>query len=652
MGAILCTPEAPTIVPAGVVKFDEFELDLNRYELVRAGRRLKLEKLPMELLILLVQKDGNLVTRQEIVDRLWGSDVFLDTEHGINTAIRKVRNVLRDDPERPRFVQTVTGKGYRFIAPINLIAHERGNGNHNRTELVPAETTQTYTDAQISSPLPQPHHRVAGVLRKAAMVLVGAIGIAAILVGLNARGVRQRLFARSGEPRIHSLAVLPLESLSADQNQDYFADGMTDELITMLAKYSDLRVISRTSVMQYKKAHRPLREIANELGVDGVLEGSVERSGGRVHINAQLVYAPEERHIWAESYDRPLNDLTNLQSDVAQTIARQVGIVATAVPRPVRRINPEAHDAYLWGRYYWFAFRDEEKIRKYFEKAIELQPDYAAAWSGLADTYLGSAVAGISRPMDVVPRGEAAARKALELDDSLPEAHNSMAAAYFCRWDLKNAEQESARALALNPSFAEGHHLRAYVLQGLNRMDEAVEEERKNVALDPFARPWALVVALLRTRQFDAALTEARLRSQAQPDNADLHLVLSYAYIYKGMDKEAAQEWETSLQLAGDKPSAAAMHQAFARGGMNAVYEWQLADLKKQAAAKYVSYENLAILSAKFSLKRETLHYLEKAYEEHEPKLVKIQSEPDFYFLHADPRYREIVRKMDLAPAW
>ena len=638
-------------MPARLLEFDEFSLDCDRYELLRSGRPVRLEKIPMELLILLVTKDGHLVTRQEIIEHLWGTDVFVDTEHGINTAIRKIRNILRDDPEHPRFVQTIPRKGYRFVATVNVIPQERGNGNHHGRELVPPETAQTQADGQFPSSLPQSHYPV-GRLQKAALVLVGAIGIVVILVGLNVRGVRRRLFAHAGEPRIHALAVLPLESLSADQNQDYFADGMTDELITMLAKYSDLRVISRTSVMQYKKAHRPLREIANELGVDGVLEGSVERSGGRVHINAQLVYAPEERHIWAESYDRPLNDLTNLQSDVAQTIARQVGIVATAVPRPVRRINPEAHDAYLWGRYYWFAFRDEEKIRKYFEKAIELQPDYAAAWSGLADTYLGSAVGGISRPTDVVPRGEAAARKALELDDSLPEAHNSMAAAYFCRWDLKNAEQESARTLALNPSFAEGHHLRAYVLQGLNRMDEAVEEERKTVALDPFARPWALVVALLRTRQFDAALTEARLRSQAQPDNADLHLVLSYAYIYKGMDKEAAQEWETSLQLEGDKPSASAMHEAFARGGMNAVYEWQLADLRKQAAAKYVSYENLAILSAKLSLERETLQYLEKAYEEHEPKLVKIQSEPDFDFLHANPRYRGIVRKMGLAPAW
>lgn len=247
----------PAPLSAEVVKFDEFELDCNRYQLLRAGRRMKLERLPMELLVLLLKKEGHLVTREEIIDRLWGERVFLDTEHGINTAIRKIRNVLRDDPERPRFVQTVTGKGYRFVAPINRIAQERGKENHNRTELVLPETAQTQPDGQVPSPLNQSHHRVSGLVREAALVLVGAIGVVAVLVGLDVRGVRQRLFAHAGSPRIRSLAVLPLENLSADPGQDYFADGMTDELITMLARNSDLRVISRTSTMQYRKVHRP-----------------------------------------------------------------------------------------------------------------------------------------------------------------------------------------------------------------------------------------------------------------------------------------------------------------------------------------------------------------------------------------------------------
>ncbi len=283
--------------------------------------------------------------------------------------------------------------------------------------------------------------------------------------------------------------MLPLENLSGDPAQDYFADGMTDELITILAKNSGLRVISRTSAMQYKKAHRPLPDIARELGVDGILEGSVGRFGGRVHVNVQLVHAPSDTHVWAESYDRDLSDVSALQNELARTIARQVGLTVSVSASPQRRISPEAHDAYLLGRYYWFA-EDYKKSGQYFQKAIDLQPDYAAAWSGLADYYGAIAVTGQARPEAVMPQAEEAARRAVALDDSLPEAHNSLAAIYlFYRWDWERAERESARTVELNPNFAEGHHLRGYVLQTLNRTDEALQEQKKAMELDPFARP-------------------------------------------------------------------------------------------------------------------------------------------------------------------
>lgn len=356
--------------------------------------------------------------------------------------------------------------------------------------------------------------------------------------------------------------------------------------------------------------------------------------------------------MWADSYDGDVGELSALQSELGRTIAQQVGIIISTAPKPQPRINPEAHDAYLLGRYYWFSSDDNEQNRKYFQKAIDLQPDYAAAWSGMADFYLASAVVGESRPAEVVPQGEAAARRALELDDSLPEAHNSMAAAYLCRWDLANAERESARALELSPSFAEGHHLRGYVLQALNRVNEAVEEQRKSMELDPFARPWALVYALMRAHQFDAALHEARLRSQAQPDNASLHQALSEAYRLESLQKEAGQEWETSFQLAGDKESARALHQAFARGGLDAIFEWQLDELRRKAAKKYVSPLDFANLYACLKRKGETLHYLEEAYRERSPWLVRIQSNPDFDFLHSEPRYQALVKGMGLTPAF
>ena len=262
----------------GQIKFDEFSLDRDRYELLRAGRPIKLEKLPMELLILLVEKNGHLVTRQEIIERLWGAGVFLDTEHGVNTAVRKVRHALRDDTEHPRYIQTVTGKGYRFVA-------EKLNGG-------PSSSLGSDQHQVAPQPKTAPGNRrrwwAAAITATALFLLAG------VTLAFNAGGLRDRIFFVRKRPSIHSIAVLPLANLSGDPAQDYYADGMTDELITMLAKNSALRVISRTSAMQYKGARRPVREIAKELGVDGIVEGSVARSANLVHMTVQLIYAPND----------------------------------------------------------------------------------------------------------------------------------------------------------------------------------------------------------------------------------------------------------------------------------------------------------------------------------------------------------------------
>ncbi len=639
----------PAALPAKVVKFDEFELDCNRYQLLRAGRRIKLEKLPMELLILLLEKEGHLVTREEIVDRLWGKDVFLDTEHGINTAIRKIRNVLRDDPETPRFVQTVTGKGYRFVAPIDLIAQESGNGNHNGTELSALETIQTQTDGQVSSPLPRSHYRVRDLLRKAALVLVGATGISAILVGLNVRGMRQRLFAHAEEPRIHSLAVLPLENLSGDPAQEYFADGMTDELITRLAQNQALRVISRTSVMQYKKVHRPLGDVARELGVDGILEGSVERSGNRIHLNVQLIYAPHERHLWAESYDRDLNDVAPLQSELAQTIAREVGLTTTPPSPAALRIRPEAYDAYLLGRYYWFGGK-AVKSREYFQKAIQLQPDYSAAHAGLADSYFLEIVDRPLKPesQESFKKGQQALARALALDDSDAHAHNTMAASsFFLGWDVQAGERESARAIQLNPRDAEAHYVRCWILFALRRADEALREERLSMEIDPRLHPSALGGALLLARQYDAGIAELRARAEVQPEDEDVHKTLSNLYWQKKMYAESVRE----LAKTYVPKSKVELEDAFRRSGAQGAAEWQLAYTKKLQARMYVSPLVLALTAARAGHKEETLRYLEQSYEEHVPWLVFIGSEPDLDFIRSEPRYQAITKKLGLPSA-
>jgi TolB-like protein/DNA-binding winged helix-turn-helix (wHTH) protein len=665
------SPAGALGVPIGIVKFAEFELDGGRYELRRGDRVLKLEKIPMELLTLLAESNGRLVSRDEIVEKIWGKDVFVDTEHGINTAIRKIRQVLGDDPEEPRFVQTVTGKGYRFIAPASSVEdriRDRGNGGKGSGERAPVLTTSFPTaipvgNAEISPPsdngerAPRPVSPAAiPVLSRSrwlgiALALVVLASLTGVLVRLNSSSTGGGLFTRAVKPQIHSLAVLPLENLSGDPNQEYFADGMTDELITMLAKNTGLRVVSRTSVMQYKKVHRPLADVARELGVDGILEGSVGRSGNRVHINAQLIYAPKDMHLWAESYDRDLNDLTSLQSDLAQNIARQVGMTTAAVGRPERHINPDAHDAYLLGRHYWFVSQ-YKKSREYFQKAIDLQPDYAAAWSGVADYYTASAVEGQITQAVAIAQAEPAARKAIELDDSLADAHHAMAAVYyFLRWDWNAAEKESARAVELNPHYSEIHHLRSYLFDSLSRTDESLQEERKAMELDPFARPFALALALLYAHQFDAALQESLTRSEVQHNDATLVWIAGDVYTYKGMQAEGVQEWERALLLWGDKKSAAEMQRAFRRGGFRAVLEWNLSEVQRTATTKYVSPMEFAFCYARLGRKDETIRYLERAYQERTPFLVHLPHDPNFYFVHSDARYQAIINKMGLPPA-
>ena len=507
---------------SSVHKFGEFELDCSRSELRRSGRALKLERIPMDLLILLLERDGQVVSRQEIVERLWGKDVFVDTEHGINTAIRKIRTALGEKIEHPRFIQTLSGKGYRFV-PETLNTNRNGTATAAEKVTPPTEALNPPNTAAIRTKTDE---------RRRSRWLGAAMGlllVAGATVALYVPGLRDRVFARNQIGVIHSIAVLPLANLSGDASQEYFADGMTDELITALAKNRSLRVVSRTSAMQYKGVRRSLRDIARELGVDGILEGSVERSGNRVHMTAQLIYAATDTHIWAESYDRDLNGALSLPDELAQRVVQEAK-VASAPVRPPRYISPEAHDSYLHGRYLWFG-SNNARSREYFEKAIQLQPDYAAAWTGLGDSYAASAVEGEIPPQEAFAKDEAATRKALELDDSLPEAHNSIAAFYlFNAWDWHRAESESARAVELNPNYAEGRHLHSYTLYALNRDDEALQEQKRATEIDPFARPWALGDAYVHHRQYDAAINELRARAEVQPQDGGVQFSLSEVY--------------------------------------------------------------------------------------------------------------------------
>jgi TolB-like protein len=472
--------------------------------------------------------------------------------------------------------------------------------------------------------------------------------LAGTLVAVNAAGLRDRFFPASRAAQIHSIAVIPLANLSGDSSQEYFADGMTDELITSLAKNRNLRVVSRTSVMQYKGVNRPVRDIAHELGVDGILEGSIERSGHRVHMTVQLIYAPTDTHLWAQSYNRDETQALSLPEELSQIVAKEVKVATSLSPVP-RYISPDAHDAYLHGRYFWFTF-DTAQTLPYFEKAIQLQPDYAAAWAGLSDTY--AIQADNAPPQETLAKAGYAARKAVELDDSLAEAHLSLGGWYFGSWDVLHADAELQRAIELNPNHAESHYLRHYILLALNRPNEALQEEKRSVELDPFARSWGLGRCYFQLRQFDAAISEFRMQSAARPGDSHVHDGLALAYRLKGMPKESQQELEKRFELEHNAEGLAAVSRAYAKGGPKAVAQWIAIAVKAQAREEYISPWDIAQNVAFTRDKDETLKYLEAAYQEHSPGLISIQNEPVFDFLHSDPRYRALVKKIDLPPAY
>jgi len=620
------------------------EVPLNRVR--RNGHSVQLEPKIMQVLVRLAECHGQVVSKDELIRSVW-ADTFV-SDDVLTRSISVLRKILDDDSRQPRFIETIARGGYRLIGPISFATQASAAAGDD----CPAKTESPLATDQ-APPMLKPElvtdQGKSGERRFSRIrVLVLAVACVGIAVGVGAWTLRARSQHRNSIAPIRSLAVLPLENLSGDASQEYFADGMTDELITMLAKNSRFQTISRTSVMRYQNVRKPLPDIARELGVEGILEGSAGRFGTRVHINVQLIYAPTDTHVWAESYDRDASDVISLQNELAQTIARQVGLTASASAPPSKRINPEAHDAYLMGRYHWFADNFDRSL-EYFQKAVNLQPDYAAAWSGIADSYIAPAVGGDIPVAEALSYGEPAAKKALALDDSMAETHVTMAAVYyFLRWDCAGADRESLRAIEINPRLAEGHWLRANILQTLERTDEALQQMKEGMELDPFAQPEALARALIHARKFDAAITEVRLRNNAQSDSAQLHDMLKSAYMHKGMEKEAAEEWEAELRLYGDKQGALEVHQAFARGGLKSVHEWQLSRFINKGRTGYVAKLDLAAINAHLGRKEEALHYLELAYQEREPLLVTVQNMPSFDFLHSEPRYQAIVNKMGL----
>jgi TolB-like protein/Tfp pilus assembly protein PilF len=443
----------------------------------------------------LVDRRGQLVTRDEIFEKLWGKDTFLDADNSINTAISKIRVVLKDDPENPVFIKTVSGKGYRFIASIRSLpdGKEALGSPLDGVSGASGSTVAEESALAFASKAPSRSRR----LWLASATATASLVLAAALAAWSWRDSLKRIVSPRPSPVIRSLAVLPLENLTGDASQEYFADSMTDALITDLAQIGALRVISRTSIMRYKGMRKPLPEIARELGVDGIVEGTVVRSASRIRITSQLIYAPSDQHLWARSYESDLSDIVTLQGEVAQAIAGQVRAALTPeershlAKRPTD--SPEAYQLYLRGRYSWNQRtpRGVKKSIDFFQQAVEKDPNFALAYAGLADAYNFSNILGVLAPKESSPRAEAAAVKALALNPQLGEAHTALGLVrshfYF---DFLGAQREFLKALGLNPNYANAHlfYAGAY-LTPMGRHEEAIAEMRKALEVDPLSLP-------------------------------------------------------------------------------------------------------------------------------------------------------------------
>jgi len=635
-------------VPPVIYQFGDFSLHCSKFELCREGSRLKLERKPLELLVLLVTKHGQVVTREEIAACLWGQEVFVDIEHGINTAIRKIRQILGDSSDLPQFVQTISGSGYRFIAPVTTLEPEVTEPVPSSADPVdPPPAPPEISAAPVLPPAPRPRR---GLWLGAALCALVLVAISLLILGPHP--LAARFLHRDTQPAIASLAVLPLDNLSGNPNEAYFADGMTDELTTMLAKDSTLRIVSRTSATRFKDAHRSLPEIARALNVDAILEGSIARSSNQVHMTLQLVRADTDSHLWAESYDRETNDVAALPDVAARAIAARLNSATPAHAR-VRYINPEAHDAYLRGHYEWVVGRNES-AGKYFQQAVQIQPDYALGYTGLADYYAVQALRDSVDPLQALPQAEAVARKAVELDDSLSRAHADLGGMMFLNRGVgAEAVNELARASELDPRDAETLHLRAKVLCALGRYDDANAVQKQATALNPIWHPGALAEIYDCTRQFDAEIRDAEMRLKDFPASQDLLDDLANGYYAKGRDKEAAQMLVRLHAARGELALSAALRRALDAGGYPAVIRCLLADREKKARTGRVSTFELADLNARLRHRDKTLALLEQAANEHDPHLrLLVQSDPAFDFLHTDPRYRSVIQKMGLPPMY
>jgi TolB-like protein/DNA-binding winged helix-turn-helix (wHTH) protein/Flp pilus assembly protein TadD len=631
------------------LRFGVFEMDLRTGELRKHGMQVRLQKQPFQVLAMLLEHAGEVVTREELQKNLWPADTFVDFDHGLNKAINKIRDALGDSAESPRFLETVSRRGYRFLAEVKDVD---AGSLPAPTPGIEVSSAPQYSDAARVAPRPVTREQV---VPSPTWTRFGAI-LFALLVILAASALYFR--NRPSSSSIRSLAVLPLESLSGDASQDYFADGMTDELITDLGQISALRVISRTSVMSYKRVRKPLPQIARELNVDGVVEGTVLRSGNQVRITAQLIKASDDKHLWAHSYEGDFRDALALQSQVARSIAEEIRINVSpseeTVLKSVKVVNPQAYESYLKGRFFWNKrTADGLKVAAaYFNEAADEDPNYSQAYSGLADTYalLGDWQYAVMTPKEALPKAKAAAIKALELNNNLGEAHNSLA---FCLdafdWDFASAEKEFRRAIELNPSYATAHHWYAWHLSLLGRNSEAISEMRKAKDLDPLSLIISADLAelLLIAHAYDQSIQQSRRTIEMDANFALAHNQLAQAYLENHMVSEAVAELQKAIQLSGGSPTFTAnLARAYAAMGKRKEAIDLLEDLKKQASPGYSRAAEIAVVYVALGDNDQAMTWLEKGFAERFNPSVLLR--PGFDPIRSDPRFQNLLHRIGL----
>ena len=644
------------------LQFGPFVADFRACELVKGGKKIRLQDKPMRLLAALTVNPGEVVSREHLQKQLWPDDTFVDFETGLNAAVRKLREALADNPENPKYVETIPKHGYRFLAEVS---RNGPNGSSVASEKPsPAVLTSTSLGPRTIVSLVETvtEYRRAKRLWMVIAATLALGGLALVLEQLNVLkvpGLHERVFGSSGTPAIHSLAVLPLQNLSPDPSQEYFSDGLTDALITDLAQIASLTVISRTSCMQYKQTKKSLPAIAHELHVDGIVEGTVQRSGDRVRITAQLIHGPSDKHLWANSYERDLRDLFALERDVTSDIAHQIQARVTTQnqPRPTqpRPLNPTALEAYLQGNSHIHKFSrgfgDEELklASEYFQQAVAAAPDFAPAYIGISNAHRTMQ----SSREDVEIAGKAAER-ARELDPNLADAWTTLADIHCDFWEWSEAEQDYRRALALNANDAIAHEHLSWLLDALGQLDEGWNEAEIAQQLDPFEDH--LEPALDNRREYDEIIRHISSMLESDPDNAVLHHHLYEGYAGKGMHTEAIRELAQSLTLLGFQESEASVRQAFASSGYKGAMQ-QLAKEVEYLQATNQLFVPINLASAYTSVgdKDRAFYWLEQAYSRRGYgniglSMVFLNRDPSLEPLRSDPRFKDLLHRVGLPP--